>query len=108
MPESVYLSMILGNALVRSLSLSSNSSWCICFKDNDANQALVGSAPHVVPVPPDCRREIREPYKRCGLTDTQKQENIHEKRQGTHARIHRLLVKRSEEGGGDVCGRWRL
>src|SRR5258708_8969632 len=33
MPESVCLSMILGNALGRSLSLSSNSSWCICFTD---------------------------------------------------------------------------
>src|SRR6266403_549701 len=33
MPESVCLSMILGNALGRSLSPSSNSSWCICFTD---------------------------------------------------------------------------
>jgi hypothetical protein len=33
MPESVCLSMILGNALGRSLSPSSNSSWCICFAD---------------------------------------------------------------------------
>ena len=49
------------------------------------NQARIGSAPNVVPVAPDCRREIREPYKRCGLTDSQKQENIHEERQGTHA-----------------------
>ena len=32
-PESVYLSMILGNALGRSLSPSSNSSRCICFTD---------------------------------------------------------------------------
>jgi hypothetical protein len=31
MPESDCLSMILGNARGRSLSLSSNSSWCICF-----------------------------------------------------------------------------
>ena len=29
--ESVCLSVILGNALGRSLSPSSNSSWCICF-----------------------------------------------------------------------------
>ena len=28
---------------------------------------------------------IRAPYKQCGLTDRQKQENIYEKRQGTHA-----------------------
>src|ERR1700674_5515914 len=33
MLESVCLSMILGNALGRSLSPSSNSSWCICFTD---------------------------------------------------------------------------
>src|SRR6266702_3646184 len=33
MPGSVCLSMILGNALGRSLSPSSNSSWCICFTD---------------------------------------------------------------------------
>src|ERR1700731_3440071 len=33
MPESVCLSMILENALGRSLSPSSNSSWCICFTD---------------------------------------------------------------------------
>src|SRR5712692_2358185 len=33
MPESVCLSMILGNALGRSLSPSSNSSLCICFTD---------------------------------------------------------------------------
>src|SRR5712671_1643136 len=33
MPESVCLSMILGNAPGRSLSPSSNSSWCICFTD---------------------------------------------------------------------------
>src|ERR1700740_3033192 len=33
MPELVCLSMILGNALGRSLSPSSNSSWCICFTD---------------------------------------------------------------------------
>src|SRR6266852_6248783 len=33
MPESVCFSMILGNALGRSLSLSSNSSWCICFRE---------------------------------------------------------------------------
>src|SRR5271163_1751468 len=33
MPESVCLSMILGNALGRSLSPSSNSSWCTCFTD---------------------------------------------------------------------------
>src|SRR5271154_591743 len=33
MPESGCLSMILGNALGRSLSLSSNFSWCICFTD---------------------------------------------------------------------------
>src|SRR5271163_3432935 len=33
MPESACLSMILGNALGRSLSPSSNSSWCICFTD---------------------------------------------------------------------------
>ena len=33
MPESVCLSMILGNALGRSLSPSSSSSWCICFTD---------------------------------------------------------------------------
>src|SRR6266446_233448 len=33
MPETVCLSMILGNALGRSLSPSSNSSWCICFTD---------------------------------------------------------------------------
>jgi hypothetical protein len=32
-PGSVCLSMILGNALGRSLSSSSNSSWCICFTD---------------------------------------------------------------------------
>jgi len=31
MPESVCFSMIFGNALGRSLSLFSNSSWCICF-----------------------------------------------------------------------------
>src|SRR4029077_3551211 len=31
MPESVCFSMIFGNALGRSLSPSSNSSWCICF-----------------------------------------------------------------------------
>src|SRR6202051_1644359 len=33
MPESVCFSMIWGNALGRSLSPSSNSSWCICFTD---------------------------------------------------------------------------
>ena len=33
MPESVCLSMILGNALGRSLSPSSNFWWCICFTD---------------------------------------------------------------------------
>jgi hypothetical protein len=33
MPESVCLSVILGNALGRSLSLFSNSSWRICFTD---------------------------------------------------------------------------
>src|SRR5258708_31753833 len=33
MPESVCLSMILVNALGRSLSPSFNSSWCICFTD---------------------------------------------------------------------------
>src|ERR1700738_1818110 len=33
MLESVVLSMILGNALGRSFSPSSNSSWCICFTD---------------------------------------------------------------------------
>src|ERR1700691_1316291 len=33
MPESVCLSMILGNALGRFLSLSSNFSWCICLTD---------------------------------------------------------------------------
>ena len=33
MLESVCLSMILGNALDRSLSPSSNFSWCICFTD---------------------------------------------------------------------------
>src|SRR6266404_9464306 len=33
MPGSVCLSMILGNALGRSLSPSSNSSRCICFTD---------------------------------------------------------------------------
>src|SRR5580704_2284057 len=33
MPESVCLSLILGNALGRSLLLSSNSSWCICLTD---------------------------------------------------------------------------
>jgi hypothetical protein len=33
MPESVCLSMILENALGRSLSPPSNSSWCICFTD---------------------------------------------------------------------------
>jgi len=31
MPESVYFSVIFGNALGRSFSPSSNSSWCICF-----------------------------------------------------------------------------
>src|ERR1700677_1687827 len=36
MPESVCLSMILGNALGRSLSPPSNSSWCICFTDPSA------------------------------------------------------------------------
>jgi hypothetical protein len=35
MPESVCLSMILGNAPGRSFSPSSNSSWCICFTDRD-------------------------------------------------------------------------
>src|SRR5580693_5621048 len=33
MPESVCFSMIFGNALGRSFSASSNSSWCICFTD---------------------------------------------------------------------------
>ena len=33
MPGSVCLSVILENALGRSLSPSSNSSWCICFTD---------------------------------------------------------------------------
>ena len=33
MPESVSLSVILGNALDRFLSLSSNSSWCIYSTD---------------------------------------------------------------------------
>ena len=33
MPESVCLSMLLENALGRSLSPSSNSSWCICSTD---------------------------------------------------------------------------
>src|ERR1700731_815805 len=33
MPESVCLSTILGNALGRSFSPSSNSPWCICFTD---------------------------------------------------------------------------
>jgi hypothetical protein len=32
-PESVCFSMIFGNALGRSFSPSSNSSWCICFTD---------------------------------------------------------------------------
>jgi hypothetical protein len=45
----------LGNALGRSLSPSSNSSWCMCFTDPNE------------------------------LTDGQKQENIYEKRQGTDA-----------------------
>ena len=45
--------------------------------DHDANQARIGSAPNVVPVVPDCRREIGEPYKQCGLTDGQEQENIY-------------------------------
>jgi hypothetical protein len=62
MPESACSSTILGNALGRSLSLSSNSSWCICFTDHAANQARIGSVPDVVPVAPDCRREFWEPY----------------------------------------------
>jgi|HubBroStandDraft_2_1064218.scaffolds.fasta_scaffold41132_5 hypothetical protein len=36
-------------------------------------------------VAPVCRREFREPFKEFGLTDGQEQENIYEKRQGTHA-----------------------
>jgi hypothetical protein len=39
----------------------------------------------LVPVAPVCRREFREPYKKCGLTDGQEEENIYEKPQGTHA-----------------------
>src|SRR5271170_6792232 len=83
------LNMILGNALGRSLLLSSNSSWCICFTDP------CGSRPK-----PSADR--LSPIKQCGLNDGQKPENIYEKRQGTHARIHRLLAQRSEEGSGDV------
>src|SRR4029077_19310046 len=86
MPESVCLSVILGNALGRSLSLSSNSSWCMCFTDPCASGRKPSAdrlRPHVVPVAPNCSREFREPYKQCGLTDGQNQENSHEKSQGT-------------------------
>jgi hypothetical protein len=87
-PESVCLNMILGNALGRSLLLSSNSSWCICFTDPRGLRRKPSAdrlSPNVVPVAPDCRREFRETDKQCGLTDSQEQENIYEKRQGTHA-----------------------
>src|ERR1700730_17789843 len=76
--------------------------------DHPANQAWIGSAVNGVPVAPVCRREFREPCKQFGLTSGQEQENIHERRQGTDAKTPRLLVKRTEEGGGDVRRRWRL
>ena len=88
MPESVCLSVIPGNALGRSLSLSSNlrgvsgfTNPCGSPRKPSANRL----SRHGVPVAPVCRREFREPCKQFGLTGGQEQENIYEKRQGTDA-----------------------
>lgn len=42
-------------------------------------------SPDAVGAAADCRRGFPEPYRRYRLTDCQRQENTHEKRQGTHA-----------------------
>ena len=58
MPESVCMKTILGNALGRSLSLSSNSSWCICFTDPCRSHHKPGTdSPNVATVAPVYWRE---------------------------------------------------
>ena len=47
MPESVWLRMILENAMGHSLSLSSNSSWCICFTNPCGSPVWRGCPQHM-------------------------------------------------------------
>src|SRR5713226_9726512 len=71
MPESVCLSMILGNALGRSLSLSSNSSWCICFTDPCGSRKPSGNKRNIVLVGKYMNKKSMKKYKIAVLDDYQ-------------------------------------
>src|SRR5713226_5704532 len=71
MPESVCLSMILGNALGRSLSLSSNSSWCICFTDPCGSRKPSGNKRNIVLDGKYMNKKSMKKYKIAVLDDYQ-------------------------------------